>query len=139
MNQQRDFKKTERTWQAPREFKVKQEWIAMGINDKTVEFAEEVGKFLAGNRLTTSQIRNVFGELKRIQMKGFESEKTSFYLLKPKMAYAAKRNENVGINAFKDIFNEGHKHVANKQTFENFVSLIEAILAYHKAFGGKEN
>lgn len=114
-------------------------WITKQIEKKTVDFAEKVGKYLADNKLTTSQIRNVFGELKRIQMKGFDSEKTAFLLLKPKMAYAAKRNSNDGINVFKDVFNKGHNEVNDEITFINFISLIEAILAYHKAFGGREN
>jgi CRISPR-associated protein Csm2 len=114
-------------------------WISSSINKDSVDFAEEAGKYLAENRLTTSQIRNVFGELKRIQMKGFDSEKTAFLLLKPKMAYAAKRNQNDGINTFKELFNLGHEAVVDNITFINFISLIEAVLAYHKAFGGREN
>lgn len=117
----------------------KTDWISIQINKAAVDFAEEVGKYLAENKLTTSQIRNVFGELKRIQMKGFEAEKTAFLLLKPKMAYAAKRNQNDGINTFKELFNLGHNSVVNEPTFINFISFIEAVLAYHKAFGGKEN
>ena len=114
-------------------------WITKQIEKKSVDFAERVGRYLADNRLTTSQIRNIFGELKRIQMKGYDSEKTAFLLLKPKMAYAAKRNSNEGINVFKDVFNKGHNEVSDENTFTNFTSLIEAVLAYHKAFGGKEN
>lgn len=117
----------------------KPDWIGKQIDKASVNFAEEVGKYLADNRLTTSQIRNVFGELKRIQMKGYEAEKTAFLLLKPKMAYAAKRNQNYGLDTFKDLFNLGHNSVIDEPTFNNFISLIEAVLAYHKAFGGKEN
>ena len=57
------------------------EWIEKGVNMATIKFAEKFGSFLVKNGLTTSQIRNVFGEIKRIQMKSFEVEKTSFYLL----------------------------------------------------------
>ena len=114
-------------------------WIKKQINKESVDFAENIGKYLAENKLTTSQIRNVFGELKRIQMKGYEKEKTSFLLLKPKMAYAAKRNQNDGINTFKLFFDLGHNEVTDEPTFANFISLLEAVLAYHKAFGGREN
>lgn len=143
MPQQRNFNPgnygRQNTRQAFDLTRFKPDWISTSINKASVEFAEDAGRYLAENRLTTSQIRNVFGELKRIQMKGFDSEKTAFLLLKPKMAYAAKRNQNDGINTFKDLFNLGHNAVVDEITFINFISLIEAVLAYHKAFGGKEN
>ena len=54
-------------------------WITNGITEETIEYARKTGKILARN-LSTSQIRNVYGEMKRIQMKGFDSEKTlSFF------------------------------------------------------------
>jgi CRISPR-associated protein Csm2 len=118
---------------------VKNVWITDKIDEDAVKFSEKFGNYLANNRLTTSQIRNIYGELKRIQMKGFEGEKTSFLLLLPKMAYAAKRNSNEGLNAFKKVFDELHKSVKNEMHYKNMMDLMEAILAYHKAFGGREN
>lgn len=111
-------------------------WIINGVDSKTVEFAETLGKSLAQRRLSTSQIRNVFGEIKRIQLKGFEKEKTSFFLLKPKMAYAASRNNSEAIKALKVAFDEAHTYVTTEATYKNFVDFFEAILAYHKAYGG---
>ena len=88
--------------------------------------------------LTNSKIRNVYGEIKRIQMGGFEKNKSSFYLLRPKVAYAVGRDKNnVGLNLFKEVFDEAVKYVKDDRTFHNFCNLMEAILAYHKAHGGK--
>ena len=87
-------------------------------------------------QLLKIQIRNVFGEIKRIQMKGFENEKASFFLLKPKIAYAAKRHNDIGINTLKKYFDLAHKEVADARTYQNFVDFFESILAYHKAYGG---
>lgn len=112
-------------------------WIINGVDSKTVEFAENLGKSLAVNKLSASQIRNVFGEIKRIQLKGFEKEKASFFLLKPKMAYAASRNNSEAIKSLKFAFDEAHACVTSEPTYKNFVDFFEAILAYHKAFGGK--
>ncbi|SFD80856.1 type III-A CRISPR-associated protein Csm2 [Thermophagus xiamenensis] len=119
----------------------KDEWITKGVNQETVSFADELGKYLKENNLTTSQIRNVFGEIKRIQIKGYEQEKPSFYLLKPKMAYAASRVDGFkskGIKAFKEVFDLAHKNVIDDKTYKNFVDFFEAILAYHKSYGGRD-
>ncbi|WP_010421340.1 type III-A CRISPR-associated protein Csm2 [Anaerophaga thermohalophila] len=120
----------------------KEEWIVKGVDQDAVSFADRLGKFLYENKLSTSQIRNVFGEIKRIEIKGFEKEKSSFYLLKPKMAYAASRVEKYkakGINALKTIFDLSHSKVENEATYKNFVDFFESILAYHKAYGGRDN
>jgi len=116
----------------------KPEWISGGITMETVSFADKLGRFIKDNGLTTSQIRNVFGEIKRIQLKGFINEKPSFFLLKPKMAYAAKRAGNTGITTFKRFFDEAHAQVADEQSFQNLVDFFESVLAYHKAYGGRD-
>ena len=119
------------------------QWIQSGVDEEAVQFADDFGRFLVTNKMTTSQIRNVFGEIKRIQIKGFDEEKPGFYLLKPKMAYAASRVERPkakGINEFKKVFDQAHGEVKNnKDRYMNFVDFFEAILAYHKAHGGKDN
>jgi len=114
------------------------DWIKTGITQETVRFSDDLGKFIKETGLTTSQIRNVFGEIKRIQLKGFENEKPSFYLLKPKMAYASKRAGNICIQTLKQFFDEAHSHVNDKVSYQNFVDFFESILAYHKAYGGKD-
>jgi CRISPR-associated protein Csm2 len=58
-----------------------QKWIKEGSSPEMIEACEVLGYFMAPaskddrQALTKSQIRNVFGEIKRIQMKGFENEK----------------------------------------------------------------
>lgn len=114
-----------------------EKWITTGINPDCIKFTKEFGKFLAENRLSSSQIRNVYGELKRIQMKGFNKERTSFLLLRPKMAYADKRNEGAGLRQLKKVFDKAHELVESEDHFNHFMDFMEATLAYHKAFGGK--
>lgn len=114
------------------------EWLLNEANPKMIDFSEKAGKFMANNGLTNSQIRNVFGEIKRIQMAGYEKDKASFLLLKPKMAYAASRNKNDGLNLFKDIFNRSFLDITSEKSYLNFCKFIESILAYHKAYGGKD-
>lgn len=131
----RDFKKFVR-------FEPK--WIKEGSSPEMIEACEVLGYFMAtGNKdvnhaLTKSQIRNVFGEIKRIQIKGFENERKDFYLLKPKVAYNAGRHNKLGILVFKEYFNLAYACVENASDYEHFCDFFEAILAYHKAFGGKD-
>jgi len=140
------------------------QWIQEGFEEKTIEYAEEFGRFLKDNRLTTSQIRIIFGEVRRIYAtltdqkatKGIDKKSVKdFLLLKPKIAYAAKRAGTGGIEALRDVLNVAHSAVNMKmiaptddnkselkllqQRMENFVDFFEAILAYHKAAGGRDS
>ena len=95
--------------------------------------------------LTTSQIRNFFGIVKKIEARGKfgDTEIREFSLLKPKLAYAAKKTTmKTKLDYLKDVLtgaidmvisDEGKK----KERFDNFCDFFEAILCYHKANGGK--
>lgn len=122
-----------------RELQYNSEWITKEADGKLVEYAEDSGKFMARNKLTNSKIRSIYGEIKRIQMGEFEKEKSAFILLKPKVAYALGRDENnEGLKLFKLIFDRSSQDVVDQKSFINFCNFMEAILAYHKANGGKD-
>jgi CRISPR-associated protein Csm2 len=127
------------------DYKYNPDWITKEADKKLIQFAEEAGKFMAGkdrkkeDQLTNSKIRSVYGEIKRIQMGDFDKEKSAFYLLKPKVAYALGRDErNNGLILFKRIFDLSSANVTNQKSYQNFCNFMEAILAYHKANGGKD-
>ena len=132
-------------------------WITERISAECITFAEELGKELCDlddrNRsgrdgLTTAQIRNFFGEVKRIQQIGFEKQRTSFLLIKPKLAYAqarhAKNNQKHRILLFRKYMDLAHDAVTGlsegkqPETFQRYVDFLEAVIAYHKAYGGKD-
>lgn len=122
----------------------KSTWITEGIRAEAIEYAEELGKQLIDLQFTSSQIRNFYGELKRIQMGDIKNNKASFLLLHPKIAYAAKRSKSDGAMLFKEEILKAHAAVNIDQqdpskSFQNFCDLCEAILAFHKAHGGKDN
>jgi CRISPR-associated protein Csm2 len=127
------------------------QWITDGIDEDTVTFADKFGCHLCdlstdnrGGRMamTTSQIRNVFGEVKRIQAKGYKEEKASFLLLRPKLAYAEARviakSGRSRIQDFRKVMEKAHIAVKNEVHFQNFVDFLEATLAYHKFYGGRD-
>lgn len=122
-------------------------WITQGADEGMIKFADGAGENLKNKKLTTSQIRNIYGEIKRIQSIGFEKDRSSFYLLKPKVAYTYGRTlkqsrgnliGNDGLRIFKVIFDEAAGLVTDEKTYNNFCNLMEAILAYHKFYGGKD-
>lgn len=120
----------------------KKEWITNGLDRDADKFTEDFGLFLKNQQLTTNQIRNIFGEIKNLQMKiknseDFKKEESNFILAKAKLAYADGRNRNAGLSEFRKFFDLAHKEVKDEKTFERFVSFITAILAYHRAAGGK--
>lgn len=101
-----------------------------------VKEAAQLGERLARN-LTTSQIRNIYGAVKKMQMKGgLDTHK--LLMLKPKLAYAAKRHGG-GVETLKDVLTDAIGFVENDlKKFNRFVDFFEAILAYHKAYGGRD-
>lgn len=94
------------------------------------------GKKVYRNSLTTSQLRKFFGEVKRMQLKGYsEKTKSDFILLKPKLAYAVARakDQNAKIHDFYKVITDAMNYVDSPRSFRNFVNLFEAIIAFHKA------
>lgn len=143
-----------------------EEWIKNGPNNDLIEQIDKFGKYIAAQlqktpsrkktgdpnvdidreqHVTTSQIRQIFGKLKSIEAKGYGNDgtRTEFIMLKPLLAYAAGRHNKTGIERLKERATWGIDAVLNGEEqeealrFKNFCKLFEAILAYHKAHGGK--
>ena len=111
--------------------------IIDGDTKKMVEKSKILGKHLKEEGLTTSQIRNVFGAVKKMEMKGFQEKE--LLLLKPKLAYASSRpGAKLGTKDLRTILSRAIDYVGDSpERFENFCNFFEAILAYHRAAGGK--
>jgi len=110
---------------------------------KLVVTAEQIArKVLEGrNPLTTSQIRNIYGTVKKLEMLRDDPGVLSrLILLKPKLAYAEGRHREVqGLGVLRKVLSDAIDIVAEKKDprLEKFCQFFEAILAYHKAEGGK--
>ncbi len=121
-----------------------------------VEQARIIGKQAADARLTTNQIRNVYGPVRQIELTWPEiTAKSSaddrqrasaayrqVVLLKPKLGYLAAREpklvplEEIFVKAIDEIRGATTEH-ERRARFKRFVEFFEAILAYHKKFGGR--
>ncbi len=132
------------------------DWVTReeGLPDEAVRFAEDFGKYLTDpfkkgdrtfpgrNALTTTQLRNFFSEIRRIQAKGYDKNSSDFYMLKPKLAYAKARVDSrnrIGdfVKALTELINKVIASDKPEVSFSNFVKFVEATVAYHKAYGGK--
>ena len=107
-----------------------------------VDAAEKLGESLKSRGLKTSQIRKVYGAVKKIQVSE-EFRQNDLIMLKPKLAYAAARNR--AVTDLKDALTQAIDKVIDEVAeekkefkFKNFVDFFEATLAYHKAAGGLE-
>lgn len=110
-----------------------------------VNGAERLGKRISDRRngVTTSQIRRVYSAVKKIQTRvqmGEKFQSNELILLKPKLAYVAARAPEArkpNTEKLKDVLTEAISIVDDDKKFQNFVAFFEAVLAYHKAFGGE--
>lgn len=130
--------------------------IAEGDVDLLVEWADRIGKILKDQKLTTSQIRNVFGTVRQIQMGWKNDPKRSYceaVLLRPKLGYFAVRekrakgkNKSDGMETLQKVLDPALELLSEaniskdqqSERFERFVEFFEAIVAYHKSHGGSE-
>lgn len=116
-----------------------------------VKHAEEFGPFLRNRRLETNQIRKFLDAINRLKAQLTQGDtkesapkddaalfaeiETDIVLLKPKLAYAAARQE--AAKPLSEVMAVAIDRVHNLKDFERLVQLVESIIAYHKAEGGR--
>lgn len=132
-----------------------------------VGFARRIAHELVQASATRTQIRGVFTEVRRIQSlwvdepgtnstsattESANTEKASttelaqrrLQMLRPRMAYQAKRNPNTLLlvdvleKSINQVFTNNPKLSINER-FSRFMDLFEAILAYHRAHPNSKN
>ena len=122
---------------------------------RLVEIAEEVGKFLVKGKyrvkrgprleertmdLRINQVRRFLDSIRRTEseIKGkapFEQIQDQIILLRPKLAYAAGREERVKplMNVLDPAIKSGAQ---SRDNFNKLLRLVEGIVAYHRYYGG---
>ena len=128
--------------------------VVQGSVEELVDQADRIGEALKNQRLSTSQIRNVFGTVRQIQMR-LELDPQKSYreavLLRPKLGYFAEREKKArgdkrtpGMEslqrtldpALQLLSQPGLDDAERHRRFERIVDFLEAIVAYHKKHGG---
>lgn len=104
-----------------------------------VEHAQEFGSELKKQRLETNQIRKFLDAINQLKAQlignDFSAIEAEVVLLKPKLAYAAARQTVV--KPLNNVMSAAIDKTLDKEDFDRLVQLIESIIAYHKAEGGK--
>lgn len=136
--------------------KLEKRWIHNGVNEEVIEWTKSFAQYLTPQdrtKLSTSQLRKFFGELKRIKA-DYERNIDDLPMLEAQLAYAVGRDKNergqskTKIKEFYEELSKGIKAIRKeknteqdiknrKSDFLNFVKIVEATVAYHKYFGGK--
>lgn len=121
-----------------------------------VNHAKEFGPYLKNQRLETNQIRKFLDAVNQLKARLSQDEdetikqaktedekaklrfskiEVDIVLLKPKLAYAAARQK--AAKPLNDVMSVAIDKTHSTEDFERLVQLIESIIAYHKAEGGK--
>ena len=106
-----------------------------GTGTELIQFAREAGEYLASGsdreRLSVSQIRNVLDDIQR--MRTFDENRLQ--MLRPRLAYAAGRHQGP-VKDLQGIVDTAIE-MTNAGNFKHFKDLVEAIVGYHRYYGGK--
>lgn len=105
-----------------------------------VKHAEKFGPYLKQKGLETNQVRKFLDAVNRLKADlaetgEFAKVETEVVMLKPKLAYAAARQR--AAKPLNEVMSAAIDKVHSKEDFERLVQLVESIIAYHKAEGGK--
>lgn len=110
-----------------------------------VEYAQQVAEHLVKDGLTRAQIRTIFTEVRQIEAMWTTANKPQamrrLNMLKPKLSYQTARSSS--LEHLKQVLSEAIDEVEKAgpdqkdAAFQRFVDFFEAILAYHRALGGR--
>ncbi len=102
------------------------------------KYIEALKKYIKGKfdergntDLSASQLRNIFFDVRKVQK---ESE---LYALRPKLAYAAGRSDKDSVKEVMQLFDDLIAQVKSLDELKAFQDFFEAVIAYHKFYGGK--
>lgn len=128
--------------------------------EQIVEYCKINGERFVQEEVTSSQLRNVFSKIVSIrtfyntQYSKFENPKSFFekikrdiVLLKPKLAYSANKLKSfqsemiklidITVNSIEQELNQNQEGTFKLKSLDNFFTIVEGFIAYHKFYGGK--
>lgn len=84
------------------------------------------------DNITTSQLRNIFSLSKKAK------RKEDLYIIRPKLAYAYGRSDKLELKKLLFFLDKQIQNIKDDKDVLSFQELFEAIVAYHKYYGGKD-
>jgi len=105
---------------------------ALELGDHLRYGLKQADKRKTGKALSSSQIRNILDEIQRMH----KFDKNKLQLIRPKLAYAAGRHGG-RVKEFQQIMEKAIELVEDENDFEFFKNFVEAIVAYHRFYGGE--
>lgn len=102
-----------------------------------VEHADKLGRLLS-SELKANQLRRLLTRVNALSVKfahGFEPDDVP--LLKVQLAYAAARQRR-SVGALAKVLMPAIDRIHNEEDFRWFARFVEAIVAYHKYYGGTD-
>ncbi|SNX53622.1 type III-A CRISPR-associated protein Csm2 [Thermoanaerobacterium sp. RBIITD] len=103
--------------------------------EKLIHVTEELGKWFAEkDKVTISQIRKIYSYTRKLNVDK-DDWKFRLKILKAYLAYNAGKFSD--FKNFKDVFTFAIDKVNDEKKLERFKNFFEAVIAYHKAYGGK--
>ncbi|WAM33892.1 type III-A CRISPR-associated protein Csm2 [Caldicellulosiruptor morganii] len=100
------------------------------------EVAEKTGQLLKESKVTVTQLRKIFTEVKKLSSED-ENYKYKLKILRAKMAYISGRFKN--LKDFQEIINKALPVAEqNEKNLERFKDFFEAVVAYNRFFAEKE-
>lgn len=120
--------------------------------DLITKEADEIGKHLVKAKLSNSQLRGFYNEVKALENKigdkeeNFPKNYPMILMMKSKAAYKCGCKSSKIPLEFKDFIDENIDLIKKrngggkgKQAFDNFVIFFEAVVGYFYGHGGKGN
>lgn len=115
--------------------------------EEIVGWAEKLGEYLVDQGLTKSQIRKFLDAVIRIN--NLHQEKIDYrahaMLMKPKLVYAVGKAKKIikgeeidPVGPLMHVLSPCIDKIYTKEDFDRFAQFVEAIVAYHKFYGGKD-
>lgn len=81
--------------------------------------------------ISSSQLRNIFSKVKST------NDFIKIILIRPKLAYVGGRTDSKEVKEIAFLFEQLISKIDNNEKLQSFKDFFEAIIAYHKYFGGK--
>lgn len=107
--------------------------------DKLIECAIKIAQIIKGNNVSSSRLRKLYTEARKIALTSGKAKSNAYEinLLRARLAYTAARES--GLKEFQQIMDIALQEVKQPRgKYERFLHLFEAIVAYHRFYGGRE-